>query len=220
MRSNRLGASLLLYAAAVGFTAIAITGCDSAGDSQGGRIVVHLTDMPFPFDDAAEANVTVVRIELVGGDSTDSIVLSDDIQPFNLLELQNDVTVQVADVQVPDGDWSQLRFIVADSASVVMKDATVYGLKVPSGSQTGIKVNLPDIDLSDIDDLVEVTVDFDVEHSFVVLGNPSTPAGINGFLFKPVLRLDAIEINGVPVDSINTMFVAAPGMGTDLQRLD
>ena len=31
-------------------------------------------------------------------------------------------------------------------------------------------------------------LDFDVSRSFVVQGNPSTPAGIKGFIFKPVIR--------------------------------
>jgi hypothetical protein len=45
-------------------------------------------------------------------------------------------------------------------------------------------------------ELVEIVVDFDVAESFVVQGNPDTPAGINGFTFKPVLKLDYLEVNG------------------------
>jgi hypothetical protein len=34
----------------------------------------------------------------------------------------------------------------------------------------------------------ELLLDFDIHKSFVVQGNPDTPASINGFTFKPVIR--------------------------------
>ncbi len=33
-----------------------------------------------------------------------------------------------------------------------------------------------------------MTLDFDLEKSFVVQGNPNTAAGIKGFHFKPVVK--------------------------------
>lgn len=209
---------MLIAAAAT----LSLWGCDLNGTSEAdsGRLIVRITDFPFPFDAAAEANVEIVRVELVGNDSTQTLVLSDSPQAFNLLELQDGVTATVADVRVLDGDWEQLRFIVAGDASVLMKDSTEYALKLPSGAETGIKLNLPDIDLSEVDDAAIVTVDFNVEHSFVVMGNPSTPAGIQGFLFKPVLKIESLEIDGEPVDIIDTRAVAAPGDGSELLRLD
>lgn len=186
-------AALLVAAVAT----LSLLGCDSSGvsNSDRARLIVKITDAPFPFDDADSANVVVERVELIGSDSTDALVLSDTPQAFNLLELRNGATATVADVRVLDGDWHQIRFIVADSASVVMKDSTTFALKVPSGTQTGIKLNLPDIDISAVDDSAVVTVDFDVEQSFVVMGNPSTPAGIQGFIFKPVLKVQSLEID-------------------------
>jgi hypothetical protein len=78
-----------------------------------------------------------------------------------------------------------------------MNDGSVYPLRVPSGSQTGIKINLPDIDLSDTD-TVDVLVDFDVERSFHTTGNPDNPQGFR-FSFRPVLQIDSLYIDGVPV---------------------
>ena len=165
-------------------------------DSGDARLTVYLTDAPFPFDDAAAANVTILRIELVGADSTESIVISDSSQAFNLLELRNGVTAEIADVSVPPGDYSQLRIVVAEDASVVMKDSSEYALKIPSGSQSGIKINVPKIDLSGAGSSAELTVDFDVEKSFVVRGNSFR----NGFLFKPVLKVVAVSLDGISVD--------------------
>jgi hypothetical protein len=91
--------------------------------------------------------------------------------------------------------------VVNEDASVVMNDSTVFDLKIPSGSQSGIKINLPKFDFG-TSDAVEITVDFNVEESFVVRGNPATVQEITGFIFKPVLKIDSFEINDIPVDSL------------------
>lgn len=186
---------------AAGLLAVAITACDSSDVSSTANISVRLTDMPFPFDDADSANVTIQRVELIGDDdSTSAFVLSDSVQAFNLLDLQNGVTARLASEDVPIGNYSQLRIIVAEDASVVMKDSASYDLKIPSGSQTGIKLNLPEVELSEADS-VDVVVDFNVEESFVVRGNPATVKDITGFIFKPVLKVEQFELNGVEPDS-------------------
>ncbi len=177
-----------------------LTGCDTASDSPS-MFKVYLTDMPFPFDDADSANVVIERVELIGSsDTTESLVLVDTAQAFNLLDLRDGVVAELATGFVPAGDYAQLRLIVNDSSSVVMKDGRVFDLKVPSGPQTGIKINLPDADYSAVTDSSVVTVDFDVSKSFVVKGNPSTVAGISGFNFKPVLKIAAVMVDGVELD--------------------
>ena len=180
------------------------TGCDSNSVGGSGQLIVYLTDMPFPFDDAAEANVTIERVELIGADSTEAIVLTDSSRAFNLLQLQNGVTAVLADLEIPPGRYSQLRLIVAEDASVVMKDSTEFNLKIPSGSQTGIKVNLPEFEFTNVDDQAEITVDFNVEESFVVRGTPQTVSEITGFLFKPVLKIVDFQLNGSQEDLTET----------------
>ena len=175
-----------------------LVGCDSANEDSVATVSIRLTDMPFPFDDADSANVVIERVELIGSeDSTSSIVMSDSLKPFNLLDLQNGVTADLANLDIPAGSYSQLRIVVSEDASVIMKDSTSFDLKIPSGSQTGIKVNLSNFDLQEADSAV-VTVDFNVEESFVVRGNPSTVKDITGFIFKPVLKVESYSLNGVP----------------------
>jgi hypothetical protein len=110
------------------------------------------------------------------------------------------VTEVLADIEIEAGTYSQLRLIV-EAASVTLADGYEFNtggnemdLVVPSGAQTGIKLNLGaaegdgDGGVVVVGDLVFV-VDFDVSRSFVLLGNPETPAGINGVHFKPTLRV-------------------------------
>ncbi|MEZ4694893.1 MAG: DUF4382 domain-containing protein [Rhodothermales bacterium] len=193
----RLAAAVLVLTGMTG----GIAGCDGFGSDGSSRITVKLTDYPFPCDDAEAAIVTVRRVELAGSDSLAPVVLFDSTFVVNLLDLRDGVTATLAEADLPQGDYSQLRFIVADDAAVVMKDSTRFDLKVPSGPQTGIKLNLPDFSTDGLGDEVVVTVDFNVENSFVVKGNPNSSKEIVGFNFKPVLKIQSVEINGAPVDT-------------------
>jgi len=173
-----------------------LAGCDSAGSGNGPAIMVRMTDAPFPFDDADSAAVTIRRVELRQADDGTPIVLFDGPGVlYNLLDLRGGVDTTLGVGQLPSGDYHQVRIIVAPEARVVMNDGTTYPLNVPSGAQTGIKINLPDIDFGDADS-VDVLIDFDVERSFVTLGPPGSP---NGFIFRPVLQIDSLYIDGVPV---------------------
>jgi hypothetical protein len=168
----------------------AVVGCDSgANEAELAILRVHLTDAPFPFDMVDSANVVISRIEVFGSDDTTrAIMLADTARMYNLLDLQNGVTTMMSETLLPATEYVQFRLIV-DSAWVVLTDQRRFDLKVPSGSQTGIKVKLESMDLSLAPESVtDVTLDFDVSESFVVQGNPDTPAGISGFSFKPVVK--------------------------------
>lgn len=177
----------------------ACDGNSDGPDGPGGTLHVRLTDAPFPFDAADSANVVITRVELLARDSARVVVVPDTALPFNLLDLRHGVSAPLGTETIPAGDYHQLRIYVADSASVVMADGRVFPLRVPSGSRAGIKVNLPTLRFGVPGDAVTATVDFDVERSFVVQGNPDTPAGIRSFTFKPVLKLDSLVVNGAPV---------------------
>lgn len=171
-------------------TMMALSGCDSTdmdADNES-RVRILLTDAPADF---VEANVLIERVELLGeGDRV--VLLADEPQPFDLLTLQDGITAILADEDIPNGTYTQVRVIVNEEASVLFDDGTTEALKIPSGSQSGIKMNLPTLDLDD--DLIIVTIDFDVDASFVKRGNSG-----KGYIFKPVIKPLAITINGEEV---------------------
>lgn len=133
---------------------------------------------------------------------------------FDLLLLQGGLTTPLTEaVAVEAGSYHQLRLIV-EKAFVVLAgnlvdedwDGLTFNdgthekeLFVPSGMQTGIKVNLlAPITIAE-NELTEVTVDFDVNDNFVIQGNPDpeSGAGIKGILFTPVLKeIDRSEGEG------------------------
>ncbi len=167
----------------------AITGCDSSQSQAVSHIRVLLTDAPL--GEILEAHVIIERVELIGSGER-VVLLADAAQPFDLLTLQDGVTAPLAELDIPDGIYHQLRVLVHEEASVLLDDGTVEALKVPSGTQSGIKVPLPAFEVNE--DVVEVTVDFDVSASFVKRGNSG-----QGYIFKPVLKPIALVINGEAV---------------------
>ncbi len=198
-------------------------GC-SDGEGSGnaedkGTLSLQLTDAPFPYDLLAEANVTVYKVEarLVDGDdnSDDMNDDSDDNgSPFvtlmeeeidvNLLELTNGLTQQLADIEVPVGSYDLIRVYVK-GVNVVLTDGTVYDLKVPSGYASGIKVFV-DPAITVVGGLSsDLLLDFDVSRSFVAKGNINTPAGVNGFNFKPVIKASNLSTAGTLAGNVSTV---------------
>jgi len=172
--------------------AVMLTGCDvlNSSDPVEGQMRVLLTDAPA---DIKEAHVTILRVELVGEDEG-VIVLSEQEQAFDLLELQNGVTAELADVAIPEGSYAQLRVVVDEEARLVFEDESETKLKVPSGTQTGIKILFPEVTIADDDDSVEILLDFDVFESFV-------PGGASDmYIFKPVIKPLYLEVNGQRTD--------------------
>ena len=201
----------LLLLAAVGLPLVTLAACDASDDGAGGRanVTVRLKDAPFPFESADSALVTITRVELrtdddavedsLGGEGNDRVVLYDGAGfRVNLLDLRNGVDTLLAQASIPAGDYDQLRLIVAEDARVVMDDGAAYPLRIPSGSHSGIKINLPDSTFGEGGEDVELLVDFDVERSFNAQGNPGSPGGLR-FSFRPVLKLERLVVDGEEV---------------------
>lgn len=183
------------------------TSCDqtnNSGEAGKGTVVIKMTDAPFPVSLVDEAWVTIDKIEIrststVSGTTTTETTEDDGLESmytvlyegegmdFNLLDLQNGVTTDVLTMDIEPGTYDLIRMYVVD-AEVILKNGETFDLKIPSGSSSGLKIKLtPELA---IESGVEsnIVLDFDVSKSFVVQGNPKTPAGIKGFLFKPVIR--------------------------------
>lgn len=186
-----MGIRLLVPLVVAGLLAgLSMAACDSSDAIEGdSHLRLRLTDAPV--DDIAEAHVVITRIEL-HGTGEEVLVLADDPQPFDLLTLQDGVTVTLLDLDIPDDTYHQLRLVVAEEAEVIYTDGTTEALKIPSGTETGLKINLPHLVLDD--DVLDVTLDFDVADSFVKRGNSG-----KGYIFKPVIKPLALLINGEPI---------------------
>ena len=186
-------------------TPLVLAGCnDVGGTGDGTTLTVVLTDAPaVQFE---SAYVSIGTVSILPSDGGDPIILTDAGGDFDLLELQDGVTVTLANVDIEPGFYHQLRMQVL-SATVTLADGYEFTdgsitmpLKVPSGAQSGIKIKLRPADgEEDGESGIEITgettlvVDFDVAQNFKIQGNPNTPAGLKGVLFTPSLRAVVFE---------------------------
>jgi hypothetical protein len=167
-------------------------GCNKTNDDGNGRLVVKVTDAPFPVNSIESATVTIIKVEIrkAGDGISDGnpfTVLWEGSETFNLLELRNGVAEELLDLEIPAGEYNLIRLYV-DEASLKVKDGDNFNLKVPSGRQTGIKIFIRPGLVVEGGLTTELLLDFDLSGSFVMRGNIDSPAGIKGFIFKPVIR--------------------------------
>ena len=189
MKANLKTISIIFLALVAGF----ITSCqtdDGLSSNGKGTVKILLTDAPFPSGQVAEANITIDKIEInKTGDTDEFIVLSEETKTFNLLDLRNGITAELAEVELEDGTYNQIRMRIVD-ANIVLNDEAgpVFDLKIPSGTSSGLKIMIKNGLVVTEGSLSSVLLDFDVSQSFIVQGNPKTKVGIKGFIFKPVVR--------------------------------
>ncbi len=186
-----------------------VSGCDKANNDPNGRLVISITDGPFPINFVESATVTITKIEIrKAGDGVPDgnpfLTVWEGTESFDLLQLRNGLVETLTDIEVPVGKYDLVRLYV-DKAGLKIKDGGNFDVKVPSGSQTGIKIFIkPDL-IVEGGLTAELLLDFDLSSSFVMRGNPDSPAGINGFIFKPVIRAanntESGRIEGSVVDS-------------------
>lgn len=185
--------------------ALALVGCDTVGtadtDGESGQLTVLLTDAP---GDITKAEVTIERVSVVptsdsaSGDAEEGgiEVMSEDSMTVDLLTLQDSVTTMLGEISIPEGDYSQIRLVTAQEATVEYEasDGTTKSadLMLPSADETGIKINFNEFSIDDSEDEVEITLDFNVEESFVQAGQAGK------YIFKPVVHAESIETNDAP----------------------
>jgi hypothetical protein len=218
MIRRNLFSSLLL---AVGMLGLAACGDDTS------RVTVKLTDAPG--DNFEKAVVTISKVYLKGG-AEGEVVLRDEAFTTDLLTLANDTADLVKDAEVPQGTYSELRFVISGGYVQVKEDggSRVYAtsdyegvpsgvevdgeLQMPSLSTSGLKVkfaNDADVTVSSEQTQKVILVDFDVAQSF------GRAAGNSGrWVMSPVIKGADLEF------SSNVVVTLALGSNVTLPVLD
>ena len=162
-------------------TAFALAGCDSTSSNGSGRVTLQLTDAP---GDVLAAVVTISSVRLQGDDG--SVSLLDTPFTTDLLDLAGTTAVLAEDIEVANGRYREIRFIITggyvevdngDGTSSFYASSPTYAglpagvpspgqLQMPSFGSSGLKVKLPGnlLDIDDDDHLI--LVDFDAAQSF------------------------------------------------------
>lgn len=141
---------------------------------------------PEPLAEVAEIQpdnifLTVLKV-MVQKDDSSWITVSEPNETIDFLDLLDTTMIQLADSVVPVGHYSQLRLLLDESSAIVI-DGETHSLKVPSGPQTGLKLNL-DFNVEG-GETVTAYIDFDVNTEILFTKN--------SYIMKPTHKV-VIEI--------------------------
>jgi hypothetical protein len=178
-------------------------------ESQGkSNLKIYLVDSPSSIDSLI---IFVKRVEVhkSGSDSTSGwYVINNDLRRFDLLQLRNGASAVLGDTVLEPGQYSQIRLILSDG-NYAIDQGIQHKLTVPSGFQTGIKLN-HEFTLEP-NNLYELFLDFNVDKSVHVTGNGK-------YIMNPVIRVTPQITSGtisgqvLPTDAQATVFTT---IGTD-----
>ena len=190
----------------IAFLSVFFTGCnnDGSGSSQTSAMTVRLSDAP---GDYKEVNLDVRDIMIKNNENTDNEgwVSIGNLPPegkiYNMLTLTGGVSALLADQVVPSGYLGQIRLLLGDKNTVVLKDGTTYPLNTPSAQQSGLKLKVNQTLLAGA--TYNFLLDLDVARSVVV------QAGTSGkFNLHPVVKVSATATSGVIKGTITNIAVA------------
>lgn len=197
---------------------------DTNGANEGeSTITVRLVDAPGDYD-AVNVEVVDVMIKMdddtieEGDDAAGWISLEANTEIVNLLDFTGGVSkVLVQDFPIPAGTLSQMRLVLGDDNTIVIKNdqdaPETFDLKTPSAQQSGLKLK--------VDAIIEegfgydFVLDFNVDESIVHAGNSGN------IILKPVLYVSAEKNSGKiegavdPSDVPAMAYVILDDMGDD-----
>jgi len=211
MKTNLIFTILLLLGIAYGCSD-QINQDDLKGQS--GKVIIKLTDAPFPTNrvDSVLVDIDWIKLKSNSSDSTGEspFTMINVDTTVNLLDLSNGISMVLGELDhVPEGMYSEIRMRVT-GATVVYDGDKRDDIKIPSGSTSGLKIKIsPALEVGGFNPAV-VLIDFDASRSFLVKGNPfnkgNSKQEITGFKFKPVLRAVPLdhtgEVSGIVKDTI------------------
>jgi hypothetical protein len=169
-----------------------VAGCSDSTDPEPagtGSLRIALTDAPGDYD---EVNVEVIGVEVHrSGEAGGWMAVDVDTTAVDLLTLTDGQSVVLADSVLPTGAYTQIRLVLGEGNTVVV-DGETHELVVPSGGETGLKLNHPFS--IEPETLYALTLDFDADRS--------VHATNDGYKLRPVIRVIVDAISGAVAGTV------------------
>jgi hypothetical protein len=208
MTRERRRAPRLVLACSAALALAACGGSDGNSGEPTGTLKLGITDAPVDVAETVVVQFSGVELKPKGGAAFTVDFVNDAGQPaprtidlYPLTGTQREIMLEGE--EIPAGEYEWMRLMVNAEPSVVDTYIGIGGgqceLVVPSGAETGLKVNRGfTIGIGAITDL---TVDFDLRKSIVEPpGQSADPESCGGqaYFLKPVLRVvDQLEVGTI-----------------------
>lgn len=180
--------------------AIFIFSCSdsTSPENEQGQLKITMVDAPAAYD---QVNIVVTRVEVhkANSDSTSAwFIINNNTATYDLLRLRNGASAILGNNYLDAGSYTQIRLIIGTGSNIVVNGVS-YPLEIPSGEQTGIKLNHAFVIESGL--IYELILDFDADRSIVHTGNGQ-------YKLKPVIRVVPLVISGTISGKINPISAA------------
>lgn len=158
----------------VALTVVVLFACKKESGTSNFRI--HMTDAPVALE---EVNVDLKQVNVkFEKDSAGWVSMNTNAGIYNLLNLQNGVDTLIAQGNYPAGSSvKEIRLVLGDN-NTVKEGGQIYPLRIPSGSESGLKIKVGKHLRGNIDSLL---IDFDAALSVKKEGD--------GYKLRPVIKL-------------------------------
>jgi hypothetical protein len=180
------------------------SGCGGGGGGGGasgsGTLKIAVTDAPVDTASSVTVEFTGVEIQPAGGERIEFDFLEPPYVPLgpktiDLLALSGGGSEGILDVTLPAGRYNWIRLTVNAEKdtldSFIVIDAVPHSLWIPSGSQTGLKLNRGFV--VPANGTVDFTIDFDLRKS---VHNPTGQE--DNYFLRPTLRIvDNTEVGSI-----------------------
>ncbi|MDX1619285.1 MAG: DUF4382 domain-containing protein [Balneolaceae bacterium] len=176
--------------ASVVLAMVLFAGCTTDSNSGTGTFEVRLHDAPASFD---EVNVFVESVEVNRvGDADGWVTISEPQRSYDLLTLRNGAYEVLGEAQLEPGTYPQIRLTLSQDGHSVVVDGEPHDMFVPSGAQTGIKLEVN----AEISEGIEyiLLLDFDASRSVVSAAGQENPQ--LEYLLQPVISATNQAITG------------------------
>lgn len=166
-----------LMLALLAVSVISLLSC-SDNELSTAKIQVSLVDAPAEYQ---AVNIDILEVNINSGSDTSGWVSLESASPgiYDVLKLTNGEEAFMGEVELPEGKLGQVRVVLGDNNSLTLDGETI-DLTVPSGSQSGLKINV-DADIQ-AGITYKLVLDFDASKSIVKAGNSGR------YNLKPVIR--------------------------------
>lgn len=204
-------------AVAMSASLLSLSGCGGSGSSQtdgvdnirgadsgSGYVSFSITDGPV--DEANQVVVEFTGISIKQADGEVFEFIFEEPKSIDLLDLQGSISESLIENQeLPAGDYEWVRLMVnAEFDDVLdsfieLSDGSQLEMRIPSGSQTGLKLNRGFTVLPGL--AANFTIDFDLRKSVVM------PKGQKGAFLKPTLRIVDNLVAGTLSGSVSSELI-------------
>ena len=160
----------ILFCLAAVSTISLFNSCKKEAATQYGNIMVNMTDAPASAYQKVNVDIQQVSIHMVPApNNVQWMNLPTHAGVYDLLSLQNGIDTTIVQTnQLPAGKIMQMRLLLGTNNSVMINNI-IYPMTVPSGTQTGIKIN-GTLSVT-ANTTLQVLLDFDANKSVIDKGN-------------------------------------------------